>query len=413
MMFLFFMSLLNISMKIMDIKNIKDYRKYTTEDLVQDDYFLQWVLHPDDQSNSFWEDFLSKYPDKEHKIKEAVYIIKAIRASEPVVLSHELKRIYRNVHISSTPVRKMRWMAAKIAAVFLLLVALGGVWYYLQTDRPVFPIEVADSELLENGRVILPDGTVNEFETEQTQITQTATGELTINSDTLSLGDVSDKTDKTAMAQVIIPYGKRSDITLADGTRIWLNAGSQFSYPVNFTGNSREVYLAGEAFFEVEPDPNKPFHVITGDMKIRVTGTKFNVTSYASDQTTQAVLVTGKIDAAKNKRFARSVELKPGERIVYNKQEDNMEKDRVDVELYASWVNGYLIFDNEPVENIFKKLERYYDKNILTEKLSGQPKFTGKLDLADDLEKVLKNIGFSASFFVDYENDVYIIKQQN
>jgi transmembrane sensor len=83
------------------------------------------------------------------------------------------------------------------------------------------------------------------------------------------------------------------------------------------------------------------------------------------------------------------------------------------VELYASWVNGYLRFDNEPVENIFKKLERYYNKNILTEKLSGQPKFTGKLDLADDLEKVLKNIGFSASFSVDYENDAYIIQQQN
>jgi transmembrane sensor len=113
----------------------------------------------------------------------------------------------------------------------------------------------------------------------------------------------------------------------------------------------------------------------------------------------------------KNKRFARSVELQPGERIVYNRQEDSMEKDQVDVELYASWVNGYLIFENEPVENIFTKLERYYNKDILTEKLSGQPTFTGKLDLADDLEKVLKNIAFSASFSVDYENDVYYIRQ--
>jgi ferric-dicitrate binding protein FerR (iron transport regulator) len=89
-----------------------------------------------------------------------------------------------------------------------------------------------------------------------------------------------------------------------------------------------------------------------------------------------------------------------------------MEKDRVDLELYASWVNGYLIFDNEPVENIFKKLERYYDKDILTEKLSGQPTFNGKLDLADDLEKVLKNISFSASFSVDYENETYLIRQK-
>jgi len=266
------------------------------------------------------------------------------------------------------------------------------------------------TEQLQKGRVILPDGTISEFETEQTKIQQTITGELTINSDTVSLGDTAEKTGKTAMAQVLIPYGKRSDITLADGTRIWLNAGSQLSYPVNFTGNSREVYLAGEAFFEVESDPAKPFHVITGDMKIRVTGTRFNVTSYANDPTTQTVLLSGKVSAAKNQRFARPVELEPGERVVYNKQENEMKKDKVDVELYASWVNGYLVFDNEPVDNIFNKLERYYNKNILTEKLSGHPTFTGKLDLADDLKKVLENIGFSASFSVEFENDTFIIQ---
>jgi len=390
--------------------NYEKYIKYSTEEFILDDDFMKWVLHPTLETDRFWNDFLKDHPEKKQQVKEAVFMIKAIRAVEPAVSGQRLDQVCKNAQPSSTPVRKIGWMMAKIAAVFLLLVSIGGVWYYLQTDRESFPMELATAEQQEKGRVILPDGTVNEFETEKTQIRQTASGELTINSDTVSLGDIPVKAEKQAMAQVIIPYGKRSEITLADGTRIWLNAGSQLSYPVKFKGNTREVYLAGEAFFEVESDPAKPFHVITGDMKIQVTGTKFNVTSYSSDQTTQAVLLSGKIDAARNKRFARPVELEPGERIVYNRLEDNMEKDLVDVELYASWVNGYLRFDNEPVENIFKKLERYYNKNILTEKLSGQPKFTGKLDLADDLEKVLKNIGFSASFSVDCENDVYLIR---
>ncbi len=390
--------------------NYEKYIKYSTEEFILDDDFMKWVLHPTLETDRYWNDFLKDHPEKKQQVKEAVFMIKAIRAVEPAVSGLRLDQVYENAQPSSTPVRKIGWMMAKIAAVFLLLVSIGGVWYYLQTDRESFPMELATAEQQEKGRVILPDGTVNEFETEKTQIRQTASGELTINSDTVSLGDIPVKAEKQAMAQVIIPYGKRSEITLADGTRIWLNAGSQLSYPVKFKGNTREVYLAGEAFFEVESDPAKPFHVITGDMKIRVTGTRFNVTSYASDPTTQAVLLTGKVSAAKNQRFARSVELEPGERIVYNRLEDNMEKDLVDVELYASWVNGYLRFDNEPVENIFKKLERYYNKNILTEKLSGQPKFTGKLDLADDLEKVLKNIGFSASFSVDCENDVYLIR---
>ncbi len=388
------------------------YIKYSTEKFILDDDFMQWVLHPTPETDRYWNEFMKSHPEKKLHVKEAAFMIKAMRAVEPVISQQRLSQVYSNAQSSSTPVRKIGWMLAKIAAIFLLLVSIGGVWYYFQTGRQSFPMELATAEQFEKGRVILPDGTVSEFEADQTKIRQTAAGELTINSDTLLFGDIPAKAEKQAMAQVIIPYGKRSEITLADGTKVWLNAGSQLSYPLKFTGNTREVYLAGEAFFEVESNALKPFHVITGDMTIHVTGTRFNVTSYANDQTTQAVLLSGKIDAARNKRFSRSLQLEPGERIVYNKQDDRFEKESVDVELYASWVNGYLIFENEPVENIFKKLERYYNKNILTEKLSGQPTFTGKLDLADDLGKVLKNIGFSASFTVDYENDVFKIRQK-
>ena len=83
----------------------------------------------------------------------------------------------------------------------------------------------------------------------------------------------------------------------------------------------------------------------------------------------------------------------------------------MDTEPYASWINGYLLIENEPVEKNFKKLERYYNKNILTGKNSGNSTFTGKLDLADCLEKVLENIGFSASFSVKTEKGMYIILQ--
>jgi transmembrane sensor len=387
------------------------YKDFSTEEFILDDDFMQWVLHPNQENDLFWKAFLQNHPERKQQVKEASSLILSIRAVEPAVSAERLEQIYQNAQRAAKPVRKIGGMAVKIAAVFLLLVSIGGLFYYLTDNENSFPMELTTSELLEKGRVILPDGTITEFESEQTQISQTAAGDLTINDDTLIVTAVPAKAEEQKLAQVLIPYGKRSEITLSDGSKIWLNSGSQLSYPVSFTGSSREVYLAGEAYFEVESDPSRPFNVITGDMKIRVTGTKFNVTSYAGDQTTQAVLLSGKIDATKNKRFARSVELQPGERIVYNRQEDSMEKDHVDVELYASWVNGYLRFENEPVENIFTKLERYYNKDILTEKLSGQPTFTGKLDLADNLEKVLKNIAFSASFSVDYENDVYYIRQ--
>jgi transmembrane sensor len=392
--------------------NNEKYIAYTTEGFVLDDDFMRWVLHPDEESDRFWNEFLHQHPEKKEEVEEAVYIIRSIRAVEPLVPSRKLKYDYPKKQVVLKPVHKIGRRLTRIAAVFVLLVTLGGVWHYYQHYyRERFSIELADGELSEKGRVILPDGTISEFETKETRIQQTVSGELTINNDTVLLKEKEVKSGELSMAQVIIPYGKRSQIILADGTKIWLNAGSTLSYPVRFTGNTREVYLSGEAFFEVATDRSKPFYVITGDLRIKVTGTRFNVTSYSNDVITQAVLVEGKIEAAKNRLFGRSVELSPGERIVYDRKENKIQKDKVDVELYSSWVNGYLLIENEPVVEIFKKLERYYDKKIVVEKLSDQTRFTGKLNLDDDLEKVLNNMAFSATFSVENKNGLYIINQ--
>ncbi len=391
--------------------SIKKYSNFSTEDFLMDDDFIRWILHPDEESNLFWNSFLEKYPQKEQQIKEAVFFIRIFQSIEPADFMESQDNVYKKIRPSSFRVRKLWNNISKIAAAVLLLLSIVGVLYYLnETDR-FFPEELADAELLEKGRVVLPDGRIAEFETEQTRIQQSVSGNLTINSDTVKVNETNKSSERTLLTHVIVPYGKRTEIILTDGTKIWLNAGSQLSYPAKFSGNTREVYLSGEAFFDVESDPSKPFQVITGDLKIRATGTRFNVTSYANEEQSQVVLLSGKVNAAKNKRFSGSMEMNPGERIVYSKSDDNLLKAKVDVELYASWIDGYLIFDNEPVENIFRILERYYNKNILTEKLTGNPAFTGKLDLADDMEKVLNNIGFSASFSVEYENNLFIIRQ--
>lgn len=389
--------------------NSEKYITYTIEEFVLDDDFMRWVLQADERSNRFWKVFLLHHPEKKEELEEAVYIIRSLRAVEPLVPSQELK--YKHYRKQS-PTRKIGLQLLKIAAMFVFIVTLGGLLYYYQHQQSDFPIELSDGRYSENGRIILPDGTISEFESKETLIQQTASGNLTINNDTILLKEKEIKTEESAMAQIIIPYGKRSEITLVDGTKIWLNAGSTLSYPVHFTKNRREVYLSGEAFFEVTSDDSKPFYVITNDMKIRVTGTHFNVTSYQNDAFTQAVLVEGKIEASKNRMFGRSIELLPGERIVYDKEEKVLQKDKVDTALYSSWVNGYLIIGNESVELIFKKLERYYNKEIVVKELLDKPRFTGKLNLADDLEKVLDNIAFSGSFRVVKEDTRYIIQQK-
>jgi transmembrane sensor len=123
----------------MTFMNYEKYIKYSTEEFILDDDFMKWVLHPTQETDRYWNDFLKVHPEKKQQVKEAVFMIKAIRAVEPAFSQQRSDRVYENAQSSSTPVRKIGWMVAKIAAVFLLLISIGGVWYYLQTDRQSFP----------------------------------------------------------------------------------------------------------------------------------------------------------------------------------------------------------------------------------------------------------------------------------
>lgn len=386
------------------------YSRFTADDFLLDTEFTRWVLHPDEKSDRYWKRFLRHHPEKEKEVEIASYLIRSLKFSEtePSIpeldYSHPEKeiRIFRG---------GMRRQGLKIAAIFLCMVSFGILSYYYLHQQANFSLALPEERYGEQGRIILPDGTVTEFDRKETVIQQTAEGMLTINEDTLRLKKGMNSTDESAMTQVIIPYGKRSDITLADGTRIWLNAGSSLSYPVHFRNDRREVMLSGEAFFDVTPDDGKPFLVITNEMKIKVTGTRFNVTSYQNEPATSAVLLEGKIETTHRRLFSRPVKLSPGERIVYNRDNGELQKEKVNTVLYSSWVEGYLIIENEPVDEIFKKLERYYNQRIEVHGFSDLPRFTGKLNLADDLEKVLRNIAFTGPFDVVKTNGHYIIQE--
>ena len=142
-------------------------------------------------------------------------------------------------------------------------------------------------------------------------------------------------------------------------------------------------------------------------MKFKVLGTKFNVSSYNNDRVTEAVLVEGKIQAGKNKLFAKTVDLIPGERIVFNKKEESTLVDNVDVSLYTSWIHGYLLLEKEPLDRIFRKMERYYNKKITVDTDLQSMTFSGKLDLNSEIEEVFENISFSTSLKVIYNNESF------
>lgn len=188
------------------------------------------------------------------------------------------------------------------------------------------------------------------------------------------------------------PKGGQYQVELPDGTEVWLNASSSIRFPSSFSKERREVELEGEAYFEVARIENKkrqhiPFIVKSSKQKIEVLGTHFNVSSYSNDETVKTVLVEGAVRVIPNGTLLTRI-LKPGQgSIVDNK---NITIDNVDLESALAWKNGDFVFNNESLSSIMKKLERWYDVEVIYENLSIDHKFSGAVSRSKNISAVLR-----------------------
>ena len=161
--------------------------------------------------------------------------------------------------------------------------------------------------------------------------------------------------------------GTRTRFFLPDGSSGFLNAGSYIRFATVFKGKSREVILNGEAYFDVLSNPQKPFVVSGGNIKVVAYGTSFNVEAYPEDQVNKVTLVKGKVEVfgERNDKVRSLGILTPGEMCVYNNEESSSEFVRVDASKITSWKEGKLTFINEPFNEVVKKLNRRYSVNIV------------------------------------------------
>lgn len=185
-----------------------------------------------------------------------------------------------------------------------------------------------------------------------------------------------------------IPRRGEYRVVLADGTRVWLNSETVLRYPQIFPGKSRNVYLSGEAYFEVSPDAEKPFIVHLDNQKtIKVLGTSFNVHAYKDETEVAATLVEGKVSLQSG---AHRIELSRGEQAVWNSAENSLTKQKVDVRPYTAWKEGRFVFRKERLENIMKTVSRWYDVNVVyvDEKVKNLS-FSGNVERYDDFDKIV------------------------
>jgi len=178
--------------------------------------------------------------------------------------------------------------------------------------------------------------------------------------------DVFKKTEATKYYTSITPKGSVSQMILPDGTQVFMNAGTQIKYSVNGSDNNREVFLAGEAWFQVAKMKDKPFLVHTSTYDIWVTGTSFNVKAYPDEKDVTTTLEEGHIAVKSSEKLKLTEEilLKPGEQLIYNTESKDIQVHEVNTKWYTSWKDNKLVFVNMSLKDLTVLLERKYGVEI-------------------------------------------------
>ena len=314
---------------------------------------------------------------------------------------------------SKSGTARLVWKYVSVAAMLTVFLGLGFLYRqgYFNADPNdlLIPNNEAITLELDNGniQVIEEDGTAkvmdsrgNTIGTQQGSQLLYTKGEETIN--------------KLAYNTLTVPYGKRFDLQLSDGTQVRLNAGTSLTFPVHFLkGMERKVYLTGEAFFDVAEDAEHPFIVNSQTLNIRVLGTEFNVSGYPEDDLTDVVLVEGSVAMFEEGADFNTVDatiLEPGTKGSFDRENRDITIREVAIDIYTAWIDGELVFRNMKFNNILKKLERHFHIEIenTNSELGGEP-FNASFG-NEPIEKVLETLRTVYGIEYSIKNNKVIIE---
>lgn len=286
----------------------------------------------------------------------------------------------------------------RYAASFLAVVSVGLAGYFFLTDNSV-PEEMEYVAVEKN---IFDPGSKKAylFSSQGQTIDLSESFELTNDDGTIisnqSEGVVTFKQaeavhKKVEYHTIHVPKGGEYELLLADGSKVYLNSETQLVFPSRFEGDMREVKLTGEAYFEVKKD-SKPFIVQTAEMRIEVLGTSFNVNAYQDNTSVHATLVEGSVQVHVPDNPERFL-LKPENNFSIDKSSNEISIQQVNTDLYTSWVKGEFAFRNQPLNEIFTQLQRWYDFEIVYEDPAIQTMcFSGSAEKARPLDYLLDQI---------------------
>lgn len=207
--------------------------------------------------------------------------------------------------------------------------------------------------------------------------------------------------------EIIVPKGERSKVVLPDGSTVQLNSGSQLKFKSSFQTKKREVFLEGEAFFDVTHDKSRPFMVEAGALQVEVLGTSFNVSSYPDDRSATTYLESGKVKVRINGK--KDILLAPSESIEFEKTSGKITKQAVNDHRFSDWTKGILNIKGETIEELAKKLERRFNVEIrFGDSEIRNRTYSGSIN-DEDLNTVLEALAFASSLRYKKEEKAVIL----
>lgn len=390
--------------------------------LVQDEDFIRMVIN-DPDPNELLKELQEENPDLRKDLQYAFEFVRVNHVNKVKMHDEDFKEVLSNIKMhlkanSKSRVQRLFPMSLRIAASILIILSITSIIVYKQFGKdPLTEFAQKQHDGADKALIVLSDGTTKELKNNDSFIDYTSSeGEVVVKNTEEEERIGNSKTEKYAVLnQVVVPYGQRHKVLLSDGTLVQLNAGSKLTFPAEFTGKTREVYLNGEGFFEVSKNAKQPFIVKTDHIDIKVLGTTFNVSAYDDEGFMTTVLVEGKVNVSQKDKLLANEQftLAPGQGCFYSVNSKNSVVRNVDVSEHVLWKDGLYNFKDRPLRDVISRVHKYFNRpiHIESDKLANT-QVSGKLVLSDDITEVIEYLAKTVEGKYEIKSDGLIVLKQ-
>lgn len=298
------------------------------------------------------------------------------------------------------PLYKKTWV--RVAAAVVLFLSAGSYFYF--DGRKAQPAATNETQMasktdiapggnkavltLANGSSIILDSVQNGMLARQgnTNVRKIDDGKIVYD-------QAAERSEELAYNKITTPRGGQYELTLSDGSKVWLDAASSIRYPVTFVGKERKVEITGEAYFEIAKDPSRPFHVMHDKLDVEVLGTHFNVNSYDDEQQIKVTLLEGSVQLSSG--TGKMVRLTPGAQGRMKRDGELSLTDKIDMTEVMAWKEGQFRFKDADLRSIMRQIARWYDVEVEFKGNVDDRSFTADISRNKNLSTVLKIFGMS------------------